>query len=119
MATVTPDKPLVTRRASSVRSSTQVRDLPEPKVEPARPVERHDAPTASTTKGYADVASQKVRVVPEKRAGFLSRMAHRIRDTAFEVGLTNRGRALYRDSQALSPREKAELDAGRMGFPQF
>ena len=49
----------------------------------------------------------------------LSRMVHRIRDTAFEVGLTNWGRALYRDSQALSPREKAALDAGRMGFPQF
>ena len=119
MATVTPEKPSVTRRTTSVRSSTPVRELPARATEPAQPVERYDAPKVSTTKGPANAVSQKVQVLPERRVGFLSRMVHRIRDTAFEVGLTNWGRALYRDSQALSPREKAALDAGRMGFPQF
>ena len=82
-------------------------------------MERYDAPKVSATKNAADITSQETQVLPEKRAGFLSRMVHRIRDTAFEVGLTNRGRAIYQDSQALSPREKTERDAGLMGFPQF
>ena len=119
MATVTPDKQIEKRRTPAVQSTTQVRDLPGRKLAPARPLERYDAPKVSTIKGPANAVSQNVQVLPEKRAGFLSRMVHSIRDAAFEVGLTNRGRALYRDSQALSPREKAELDAGKMGFPQF
>ena len=119
MATLTAEKPLVTANRSSVRSSTQLRDLPATESVPAGPVEVYDSPIVSTAAGPAELTVPKVQVFPEQRRGFLSRMVHMIRDVAFQAGIGSPGRPLYRNSQALSPREKAEHDAALMGFPQF
>ena len=116
MATLTTEKPVETLLVFPHGSSAPPHLLEE---EPTTQVERRDAPAVSTIKEPAVITFQKIQLLPETKAGFLSRMLRRLRDTAFEVGIANRGRPSYRDSQALSQKEKSELDAFTLGFFRF
>ena len=77
---------------------------------------RHDARAVSTIKEPTVITFQLSRVLPEKRAGFLSRMVRGLRNLALRMGVGSPGRVYYGDSQVLSLKEKTEIDAAKMGL---
>ena len=59
--------------------------------------------------------TQSTAIQGEKR-GLLNRQFHVLRDTSFQLGLSLPGKLWYRESQNLSAKDKAVLDAAMHGF---
>ena len=60
--------------------------------------------------GSAEAAAPKTDARQDSRKGFVSRSAHAIRERLFELGLGGPSRLWYPSSDAISSREKLDLD---------
>ena len=113
MVTLTTRKTVETQKSFSEGSSAR-EDLPG--AGPTTQVGRRGRPAVSTIKEPAVIRIQKTQVLPETRAGFLTRTVRGLKDLAFRMGVGSPGIAHYRDSQVLTVRERTELDAAYKGW---
>lgn len=77
--------------------------------------ERPDWPEADVVEEVAATATLAPKAAEAERAGLARRLAIRIADLAFQLGISGSGRLWYRHSQAVSAKEKAVLDGQMLG----
>ena len=83
-----------------------------PGAAPVRPVQIVDSRVYPTGVGSAEAAVPKT----DARQGYFSRTAHALRDLLFQLGLGGPSRLWYTSSEAISLREKTDLDAQIQGI---
>ena len=113
MATLTTENPVETQKSFSEGSSGS--DLLV-RLGPTTQVEHREAPEVSTIKEPAIIRVQRPQVLPETRAGFLTRMVRGLRDLAFRMGVGSAGVAHHRDYRGMSLREKNQHKIDLMGL---
>ena len=74
------------------------------------------ATTFRTLQRPQDAALRTDRAPEKSGAGFFNTLGHGVWAMSFQAGLTGASELSYRGSQALSQRDKALLDALKMGF---
>ena len=103
MATLTTENPVETQKSFPEVSSAPAQ---LPGAEPTTQVERRGSPAISTIKEPAVITFQRTQVLPETRAGFLSRMVRGLGDLAFRMGVGSPGIPYHRGLPGSVPERK-------------